>query len=980
MKPNWFCMLAIAGTVSHVPAVLLGQTTSPGVTVVRLETNASVDPLGIDDQTPRLSWQLASDARGIVQQRLRVIVASNPAHLKEQRGDVWDSGEIASSSSSISYAGPPLESRTRYYWTVRVWTTQGDASDWSEPAWFETALFTEDEWQAAWIAGPERSMERLSEEQGAADDAQVRAANEFCRPPRWPTGGFFPRAVPNNEGECRALRPAPMLRKSFTITKQVARARVYASGLGYNVLTINGSPASEAVLDPGFTDYGKTVYYVTHDVTDLLHRGENVLASVLGSGQFDSSTRTWDWGWDLAEWRATPRLRLQLRIVYSDDTEQLVTSDDTWKVSLDGPTRYDSYYLGETYDARREMPGWNEPGFDDADWSSVRVVDAPAGELRAQTHEPIRAVGVREPGTMSEPTPGVFVYDIGQNLSGWARIRVDAPRGTPVELFYTEKLDTLGRASNETGFALVGGQLQTDYYVANGSGNEVWTPRFSYKGFRYLQVSAPEAQPLAPGVTVRVEAIERLRTGFAETSTFASSSSLLNRIHANMKWSVESNTFGIMTDTPIYEKNGWTGDAQLSSGSAATLFDAERLFVKMARDMVDAQAGTGEVPLLSPSNENYGYVGKPAFKPTDCCGATPAWDAFWFVIPWESYRRYGDRRILETTYPLMQRYLDNWIPQWTDKDGDDYGYTLTAGLGDWDPPEGTPTNIALATTAYYAHFAHIAAAVARALDKSEDGERYDRLFDRIKADFNARFLVDGVYRDSVGDEFSHTAQVLPLAFGLVPEGLRAELAAKLAEDITNNRGGNAYVGILGARYILPVLTEAGYNDVAYSAATQVDYPSWGYWIEELGWTALGEFFEATSRSRNHHFFGTPVQWMYEHLAGIRPTEPGYEKIAFRPESPSGLDSVSAVIESVRGTVASAWRRIPDGMEFDITVPPTASGTVYVPASSRDQVALVEAGTTVSDDAIETVTFVGIEAGRIVYELGSGSYRFRIENR
>jgi len=438
-------VVAIAGMIALWPLLACEQGASTGVSIVHLETDAAPTPLGIDDRTPRLSWQLASGARDVVQQRFRVVVASQPEPLREHRGDVWDSGEIASPDPWVSYAGSPLASHMRYYWAVRVSTTPDDSGQWSEPAWFETALLDTNEWTADWIAGPERPMARLSVEEGTADDATIRADGEFCRPPLWPTRGFFPNVVPNDEGECRALRPAPMLRKSFVVDKPVARARVYASGLAYNDLTINGTHASDAVLDPGFTDYGKTVYYMTYDVTDLLRRGENVVASVLGSGQFDSSTRTWDWGWDLAEWRATPRLRLQLDIEYQDGTTQAVVTDGSWKVSLDGPTRYDSYYLGETYDARREIHGWKEPGFDDTRWLAARVVDGPAGELRAETHEPVQVVDVRGPGTRTEPTPGVFVYDIGQNLSGWARIRVDAPAGTPIELFYSEKLDSLGR-------------------------------------------------------------------------------------------------------------------------------------------------------------------------------------------------------------------------------------------------------------------------------------------------------------------------------------------------------------------------------------------------------------------------------------------------------------------------------------------------------------------------------------------------------
>ncbi len=961
-------------SVSH-PAI----AQSNSITVVALETNADTEPLGIDDRAPRLSWRLQAATRGVRQRGFRVLVATTPDKLREELADVWDSGvtdPVDATAPYVVYGGPALRSRTRYYWAVRVWTGHGVATAWSAPAWFETALLQADEWKARWIAGSERRLTRVTPAQGVADDRTIRAAGEFCRPPGWPAEGFFPNAVPNPEGKCREIRPAPLLRKAFTISKPVASARIYASGLGYNDLSLNGAPVSDAVLDPGFTDYSRTVFYTTHDVTRLLRDGDNVIASELGSGQYDSSTRTWDWGWDIAEWRATPRLRLQLHIRYADSAEQVVLSDESWKVSVAGPRRYDSYYLGETYDARRAVTGWNEPGFDDARWDAARVVEGPAGRVRAQAHEPIRRVATHPPHAPEQPSPGVLVYDIGQNLAGWARIRVNAPKGTAIELFYSEKLGADGRPSGEVGYALVGGQLQTDYYIARGTGDEVWAPRFSYKGFQYLQISAPAGQALSDKVSVSVESIEQIRSALLPASKFETASRLLNRIHTNTRWAVEGNLHGIVTDTPIYEKNPWTGDAQLSAGVIATLFDAERLYVKLAGDMADAQNPTGEVPLLAPSNEHYGYVGKPAFKPVECCGATPAWDAFWFVIPWETYLRHGDRRVLEGTYPLMQRYLDSWVLRWTGRDGDAYAHTLTAGLGDWDPPEGTPTNIALSSTAYYAHFAHIARDVAQVLGEPADRDRYDALFKAIRADFNARFLSpDGVYKDTPGDPFSQTAQVLPLAFGLAPDRLRDALAARIADDI-KRRGGNAYVGILGARYILPVLSAAGYTDLAYSVATQTDYPSWGHWIDALGWTGLGEYWEATSRSRNHHFFGTVVQWMYEDLAGMRPLEPGYRRIEFRPEVPAALEHATASYESVRGTVATAWHRTSDGLELEVVVPPNATGLVYVPAFAAASVVESGGGAPIVADKALSVTLVGVEGDRIVYEVGSGRYVFR----
>ncbi|MFL6331968.1 MAG: family 78 glycoside hydrolase catalytic domain [Pyrinomonadaceae bacterium] len=951
-----------------------------GLGLAQLEADAAAQPLGIDERAPRLSWALVGGRRGLLQTEYRVLVASKPELARVGRADVWDSGRVTSPDPWVVYAGLALKSRTRYYWTVRVRATGGLESNWARPTWFETGLFDADEWKGLWIAGPERSGV-LTEAEGKADDEVIRRAGEFCRPVSWLVGNWSARLVKNNQGECRELRPAPLLRKSFRISKPVARARVYSSGVAYNSLTVNGRPASESLLDPGFTDYSRTVLYTTQDVTALLHGGENVIASELGSGHYDDATRTWDWGWEQAEWRARPRLRLDLYITYTDGTEQVVSSDGSWKVSTGGPTRYDSYYLGETYDARREMAGWNRPAFNDSNWDTARVVNAPAGVLRAETHEPVRVVAVRAAGRRTEPVPGVFVYDIGQNLTGWAEVKVRAPAGRAVEIFYSEKLGADGRAST-SGNDLVFGQLQTDYYVAKGAAVEVWTPRFSYKGFQYVQLSGPKGEPLPPDVSVTVERIQQVRSGLARTSNFESTNGTLNRIHGNTTWAIQSNMHGIITDTPVYEKNAWTGDASLTAGTASLLFDTERLYRKMFQDMLDAQTGQGEVPLLAPSNENYGYVaGKNYFKPADCCGATPAWDAFWFVIPWESWMRYGDRRALERTYPAMRKYLDEWVPRWTDKDGDGFAYTLTSGLGDWVPPEGVPTINALTSSAYYAHLTRIAADAARALDRPQDAARYDELFKKIRADFNARFLgPGGFYREKETDPFVQSAQIFPLAFGLVPEDKRAEVANRLADDIIKHRGGHAYVGVLGARYVLPVLTETGHHDVAYTVATQTTEPGWGYWTDVAKFTALGEHWPASTRSRNHHFFGAVVQWFYEDLAGLRPLAPGFRVIEFKPEIPSReLDYVSASYESVRGTVATSWRRTATGLELDVSVPPNATGRVYVPAPSPQVVTEVGRGKASIADRADSVKLVGVEGGRVVYEVGSGRYQFRVAN-
>jgi alpha-L-rhamnosidase len=970
-------VLALLGAPVILALVATAAAPAPAaVEVTRLQAQATDRPLGIDDKHPRLRWALASTARGVRQAAFQVRVASVPELVRGVRADLWDSGRVVSAEPGVVYAGKPLASRTRYYWSVRVWLADGVASAWPEPTWIETAFLDPAEWRAAWIAGPDRPR-LASAAEGERDDAAIRAAGEFCRPVAWLTTGFAAKLVKNDQGECREVRPAPMLRRSFRLSKPVRQARVYSAGLAYDALRLNGKPVSDSVLDPGFTDYSRTVLYSTHDVTALLQPGENVLATELGSGHFDDSVRTWDWGWENAQWRATPRLRLELHVVYADGSRETILSDGGWRTSTAGPTRFDSYYLGETYDARRELRGWDERGFDDSSWAPARAVEAPSGVLRAEGQEPIRVVDVRPPGTRSEPAPGIVVYDVGQNLTGWAEIRVRAKAGTAVEVFYSEKLGEDGRATT-LGNDLVFGQLQTDYYVARGEGEERWTPRFSYKGFQYVQLGAPGGRPLPSDTSVSVERIDHVRTAFAARGTFSSGNATLDRIHRNTAWAVQSNVQGIVTDTPVYEKNGWTGDAQLTAGTASLLFDTERLYRKLARDMLDAQTREGEVPLLSPSNQNYGYVGKPSFKPAACCGATPAWDAFWFVVPWETYRRHGDRATLAAVYPAMRKYLDSWIPRWTDKDGDAYAGTLTSGLGDWVPPQGVPTINALASSAYYARLVAIAGGAARALGETADADRYDRLFASVRGDFNARFLgKDGVYREKDGDVFVQTAQILPLAFDLVPASARASITARLVHDIVTTRNGHAYVGVLGARDVLPVLSSNGHLNVAYALATRTTEPSWGYWTDVAGFTALGEHWPATTRSRNHHFFGAVVEWFYETLAGIRPAEPGYAAIDFRPEMPEGLDHVEATYESVRGTVTSSWRRTSAGLEMDVTVPPNATGRVHVPAADPRAVTESGSGREVRAELAPSVRLTGVRQGRVVYAVGSGRYRFRV---
>ncbi len=1242
--------------------------------VTGLETNATATPLGIDDATPQLRWRLESDQRATTQTSYRVVVATTAAKAAAGQGDVWDSGEVASSAQSVEYGGPALASRTRYHWSVRA------SSEWAAPTWFETAYLSPAEWKGNWISGPARTERHITLAQAMADDACclqgnstlftaaaagdriVRVANvagfgpgqtvtlEDETPtieavgtgpgnttavlalaagdtnlkvasvtnfaPGAPltigtqtvtitdvgtaagnattlfapvaagatnikvtsvngfvvgqpalvdgevrtvsavgtqgrnttlaaaaaagdtvvkvgsvngfvagdtlivdtgaaaetrtiaavgTGGADGTGVtltaalssahasgaaarmqgtgitfetplaaahaqgaatrglgtgititpaltgshaagvaittpgsgitlaaplakahaagvaivgpaptefcrPSNNallsGTCKEVRPAPLLRKSFTVAPvsehgAVVSARVYSSGLAWNEMTLNGTRTSaRTFLDPGFTSYDKTVLYTTDDVTGLIRQNasaaaENVIGSQLGSGQFDNETTSGDWGWSTAEWRTNPTLRTDLYVSYADGTEQLIKSDDSWRTSAAGPIRYDNHYLGETFDARRELAGWDAPSFDAGAWAAARTVPGPAGRLTAQQNERTSLIGSFPPGTVAEPQPRVYVWDTGQQRAGWGTVKVaGAPAGTPIQIRYAEKLGANGLVSI-TGFTPAG-QIQTDYYIAKGTGTETFTPRFTYKGFQYVQISGVGGTALPAGVTAVLDSVQEVREPMAETGVFTSSSDLLNLIDRNMRASVAENyVSGVITDTPTYEKNGWTGDAQLSLPAASLQFDTERHMLKALQDMRDDQLSTGEVPLLSPGSANYGYQAGPAFKPANG-KATPIWDAWWFVGPWESYVRYGNREDLARNYPGMKDYLTTWLPQWFAADGDGFDYTLTSGLGDWDPPTGAdapvgsptrvqvPTVIPPSVTAYVAYMAKITADSARALGKPSEAAQFDALFNQIKADFNAKWwdASVGYYRETPAQIFAQTTQVLALAFGLVPEERRRGLQEKLVNDVLVTRAGHQMVGIAGNRWIHPVLSQAareGVTDAAkavYTIALQTTYPSFGYWAS-LGWTSLGEFWESSSRTRNHHFFGTIVQWFYEELAGIQPLEPGYARIAIKPliASEHGIDRASASYDSVRGTIKSSWQQSAAGIRMDVTIPVNTTALVSVPGTDPNKVGELGSGRALVAKNAPGVSLVGVQEGAVVFRVGSGDYRF-----
>ncbi|HEY0472927.1 MAG TPA: family 78 glycoside hydrolase catalytic domain [Kribbella sp.] len=820
-------------------------------------------------------------------------MASSPELLRGGTGDVWDSGQVSSDAFRVEYDGPRLVARTRYHWAVRLWDGLERAGGWSEPGWFETGLLDEGFGEAQWI--------------GSGTEA------------------------------------APLLRREFGVAGPVERARLYVSGLAYAELRLNGRRIGDAVLDPGFTDYDDTVLYVTHDVTDLLQVGDNVLGAELGRGFFGMRTPN-VWRWHQAPWTGDPRLLARLVITHTDGTVTEIRSDTGWRVTS-GPTVSDSLYAGETYDARLAQPGWDAAGFDDSAWSPATVLTAPRGTIQAQEHEPIRVVEEVAPIELASPQEGVWVADFGRTTAGWTRLKVTAPAGTKLSLLHGETLtpDGLVAAVNQH---VEGDRFQLDEYVAAGNGIEEWEPRFSYKGFRYVQVDGPAGTP--PELTVRVA-----HSDVQDVSRFSTSQRLYEQIEQAMRRTVLNNLHGIPTDTPAFEKNGWTGDAQVGAPTMTGMLDLARFFSKWLADLRDSQQEDGRLPVIVPS----GGWGLTELAPaTEWCTVYP------FLLR-EMHRCYGDERLLADHWDAVLRYVGWELARVVD------GLSLSV-LGDWIPPgypDGPPPEDRRLTGTAYLYRAVIAVAeIGEILGRTTEADRLRKSAAELADGLNRAFLDtdQGLYRTDEDPDYRQTSNALPLAFGLVPEDLVPRIVANLVADV-EARGFHLNTGCLGVGVLLPVLTAHGHADVAAKIALQRTYPSWGYWFDQ-GADTMWEMWEADTRSRNHYFQGTVAQWLFENVAGLRNLANGWERILVRPDAREQVDSASLRTDTVRGRVAVSWHRVGRVFELDVQVPVGSTASVHVPSAAITDVAAVPApyaGEPVQQD------------GYTIYEVGAGRWHF-----
>ncbi len=898
--------LPLAGVAVATPHDATAQ--EPALEVSDLTAESKTNPLGLGVQKPRFGWMLGSDDRGVVQTAYRIQVASDEEALADGDADVWDSGKVESSETTqITYDGPELASTTRYHWRVQVFDGDDTPSGWSEPAWWETALMGDDTFDATWI--------------GHQVDDAVPAAE-----------------TPADEADGRS----PQLRTEFQLDKPVAKARVYASALGVYELNINGGRVGDHQFAPGWTDYDQRVQYQTYDVTDQVHEGANALGAMIGTGWYAGHIAIFG----PEQYGTQPWFAARLEVTYTDGTSEVVTTDDSWRSST-GPVLESDFLMGETYDARAQTPGWTEPQFDDTSWQPAVVNDDVSTERVAQIDPPVRITEEIQPVEITEPEDGVYVVDMGQNMVGTVRMRVDGDAGTTVRLRHAEVLQDDGTIYTEN----LRSAEATDHYTLAGAGDEVYEPKFTFHGFRYVEITGFPGEPDLDTLTGLV-----MHTDAPMTSSFESDDPMLNQLHSNIMWGQRGNFLSIPTDTPARdERMGWTGDINVFAGAAAYNMDVGPFLTKWLQDLRDAQSDDGAFPDVAPA---VGFLG----------GGSAGWGDAGVTVPHTLWQRYGDTRVLKEHYPAMQAWIDYLI-----ENSDGY-LRPPEGYGDWlNIDDETPKDVV--GTAYFAHSAALVAEMAAALGEDEDSQRYEQLAE----DVSAAFVDAYVDEDGRIEGDTQTAYVLALGFDVLPDDLRDASADRLVELI-EQRDWHLSTGFLGTPDLLPVLTETGHTDVAYRLITQDTFPSWGYQIANGAttmwehWDSIkpdGTFQDPAMNSFNHYAYGAVGEWMFQTIAGIEPAEPGFDSLVLRPRPGGGLNHATASYDSDRGEVATSWNRTERSFELDATVPVNTTAEVWVPAVAAE--AVTEGGAPA--DESDGVTFDRMEDGYAVFHVGSGDYGF-----
>lgn len=850
-------------------------------------------------------------------------------------------GPLAPSNLLCEYMKNPMgvdAAQPRFFWTLEH-TARGEKQTAYqvvvEPGWDSGKVVSSESTQVAYKGPALRS--------GATYRWKVRYWDKEGNASPWSaTASFDTGLLTASDWKAKWIGGGNQLRKQFDLPSAPVRARAYVSGLGYYELYLNGQKVGDHVLDPGWTTWRKRVLYAVYDVTPLLVKGPNAVGLMLGQGWFKN------------------RIGLvQMKIELAGGQTVEITSDGSWKAT-DGPIVEDSLYNGESYDARRETPGWDRGGYDDSSWHPAKLVQAPEGVLSTQTMPPIRVTGGIQPFKLTNPKPGVFVYDMGQNFSGVVRLRVRGPRGTTVRLRHAELLYDDGTLNVEN----LRSARATDYYTLRGDGEEVYQPRFTYHGFRYVEVTGYPGTPKLGTITGL-----RVHSDVKPTGGFACSKPILNQLQRIIIWGIQSNLESVPTDcNQRDERMGWMADAHLYSESAMMNYDMPAFYSNFVRNIRDNQE-THPDGSVSDTVPHERFVSGPA---------DPAWGSAYPLFVWYIYERYGDRRLLEENFEGIRKWADSLKAK---SEGDIVNFYK---YGDWVPVERTPGN--LVSTFFYCWSVDIVAQAAEVLGKTTEAAQYRQLGQEIRAAFHKKFFNPEIGAYGNG---SQTSQVLPLFLNMVPkEGSRA--MGYLKSDIVYMKNTHLFTGIIGTKYAMPLLTRSGSPDLAYELATQTSYPSWGFMIKN-GATTLWELWQnktgPSMNSHNHPMFGGVGAWMYEALAGINydVKAPGYRHIEFRPEMVRDLNWANGSIETPRGMVASSWRREPGVIHMEVDVPVGSVATVVLPKLKLEEVEVTEGGRSLwrngaYQPGVEGVDGASETPAAITIRCGSGHYAFELRGK
>ncbi|MEO6873349.1 MAG: family 78 glycoside hydrolase catalytic domain, partial [Opitutaceae bacterium] len=874
------------------------------------------NPLGVHDATPRLSWKLATgDRRGARQTAYRIVVSTS----RNGAANLWDSGRVKSDATTqITYRGPALASRQRAWWRVEVWDEKNRRSE-SAPAFWEAGLLTRQDWRSTWIGT------------SLAGGPEVGAHS-------------------------------PYLRTIFNVGKKIASARLYATALGLYEFHLNGQRVGEDVFTPGWTEYKKRVQYQVYDITSLLRSGANAVGAILGDGWYCGHL-----GWrERNYYGEQPKLLAQLILTFADGSTQTIVTDGAWKTAFGAIIESDMIH-GETHDARRELRGWAESGYDDSAWLPVTKFSEPGIELSEALGPLVRATQelkpIAPPKKIDIWPSSIWVFDMGQNMVGRVRLHVRGKSGQVVRLRFAEMLNKDGTIYTEN----LRAARQTDLYILRGDPRgETWESRFTFHGFRYVEISGHPDDLFPDAITGVVLHSDTPRTG-----TFSCSDPLINQLQSNIDWGQRGNFLEVPTDCPQRnERLGWMGDAQVFSRTAAWNRNVAGFFTKWQRDIADAQGVEGQMPSVAPHIEGVGPDGGPA------------WADAAAICPWTMYLCYADQDLLATHFDSLTRFISfmekksrNLIRSHPDTD-------VWHGYGDWLALDGsgnvfgnTPKD--LIGTALFAYSTTLVGKMARVLGRTQDAVHYERLAARIRRAYQKRFLTD----DGLATGLTQTSYVLTLQFDMAPVALRPKLMRELVRDI-EARGNKLTTGFVGASYLPHVLSRFGRADIAYKLLHQKTWPSWLYavtqgattiWERWDGWTKENGFQDKGMNSFNHYAYGAIGSWLYAVVAGVDldPATPGFKRLVLAPTPGGELTSARGVLQSPHGEILSSWKSHAGRFDWEVIVPAntTASARFPVPGKAR----IAESKKPLVRSA--GVSAVKTTAGAVTCELTAGHYRF-----